>query len=49
MTELSLETLGAELAPITAELASIARRLGAIEPLVAGILIFHRGLGELRH
>jgi hypothetical protein len=33
VTELTLETLRTELAPITAELISIVRRLGAIEPL----------------
>ena len=49
VTELTPETLRAELAPITGELASIARRLGAIEPLVAGIPIGHRGLEDLRH
>jgi hypothetical protein len=42
MTDLTLEALRAEFAPIV-------DRLAAIEPLVAGIPLLHRAIGELRH
>jgi hypothetical protein len=42
MTDLTLETLRAELAPIHA-------RLAAIEPLAAGIPLIHRAIEQLRH
>jgi hypothetical protein len=42
MTDLTLEALRAELAPIT-------RRLAAIEPAAAGIPFIQRGIETLRH
>jgi hypothetical protein len=48
MTDLTLEVLRAELAPIREELASLRREVAIMGPQVAGIPLIHRAIGELR-
>jgi hypothetical protein len=48
MTDLTIEALRAELAPVREELASLRREIAAMGPQVASMPLIHRWIGELR-